>query len=454
MLPKFSNIKPSRFAISQTTALIRTKLPQSTSSSSGAAGAVLQPIRIHSTNHPTHPLAFLKQSRSQHHRWLSTNVRNLASKYSTYIAPRYDRSSLKASKVGKAIVLRGTAPFASTLRPNLTGGALPRSAGGYCLGGGGIGARHFSHTPAVQAQVVQNVSAGMRAFFIGGGKARFDGLDNKTGEKRFKAVSRIQDEVLRKVEKPFKPLEKGTNLEFHLSPTITAFSTSKDFHGQTLISPDLLSTLSIDFARALKDLSAVLVDLQHLSTLGDLPINLAHTPSGTVLTCRFPGCDAQIVSQLCDEVGIQRGIIREDEAWDQDKSVAMALLFPFAPGSMETSEIEDQEAGDYFEHTPNIPDQLDWHHLMSPHEPLISVDELLSNMETDSAINRDAPRYAFNHRSKSPSGYESLRDSDFAEHDPYVREELQTKGRSVGSEDYEGLEGIYRFLRECEHARH
>ena len=415
---------------------------------------VLQPIRIHSTNRSIHPLAFLKQSRSQH-RWYSTTIADLSSKYPSYIAPRYDRSSFPTSKVSKAIIRRGTAPFSSTLRPNLTGGALPRSAGGYCLGGGGIGARHFSHTPAVQAQVVQNVSAGFRAFVIGGGKARFDGLDSKTGEKRFKAVSKTEYEVLQKLEKPFKAFEKGTNLEFQLSPTITAFSTkvstnSPDSQGQTLACPEFLSSLSIDFARALKDLSAILTDLRCLSTLGDLPINLAHTPSGPVLTCRFSGCDAQIVSRLCDEVGIQRGIIREDEAWEQDKNVEMALLFPFAPGSSGASEMWDEGACDYFERSP---EQLDWRHMMSATQPHLSTDDLLLNTEDESMISHKAAQKISNHISNSPSGYESLRDSDFVEDDPYVCGGVQTKEIGGGRQDYEGLEGIYRFLKECEEAR-
>lgn len=290
---------------------------------------------------------------------------------------------------------------------------------------------------------------------MSGGKARFDGLDTKTGEKRFKAVARTEYEVLQKLEKPFKAFEKGTSLEFQLSPTITAFSTklstfSPDFQDHTLASPDFLSNLSVDFARALKDLSAILVDLRRLSTLGDLPINLAHTSSGPVLTCRFPGCDAEIVSRLCDEVGIQRGMIKEDEAWEQDKEVEMALLFPLAPGSSGASEMWDEKGCDYF---VQAPEQLEWRHMMSSREPLISTDELQSNVGNGSIISHKILQKPFNHTSNSPSGYESLRDSDFAEDDPYVCEELQARAIGGGSHDYDGLEGIYRFLNECQDTR-
>lgn len=446
--------------ISQTTALIRSKFPQTTTSGTTTAGALLQPIRISSNTHPTHPLAILKQSRSQH-RWFSSAVRNFSSKSGSQIRGRYDRSLFPVSAVSKTIVRRGGAPFASALRPNLTGGALPRSAGGYSLGGGGLagkGVRNFSHTPSAQAQVVQNVSAGIRAFFVGGGKARFDGLDSKTGEKRYKAVSMTEDEVLQKIDRPFKTHAKGTNLEFQLSPTITAFSTkfstagSTEFDAQTLLCPDTLSNISIDFARALKGMSAILADLHRLSTLGDLPISLSHTPSGPILNCRFPGCDARTVSSLCDEVNIQRGIVREDEAWERDRDVEMALLFPFAPGSVGTSEIGD-EAKDFFGPASAASGQLDWRHMMSPQEPLVPIfDELASN---GYEVPAPGTCLASSHQnSKSISGYESLRESDFTEHDPYVRaEELQARDSVSGSEGYEGLEGIYRFLKECEDAK-
>lgn len=394
-------------------------------------------------------MALLKQSRSQH-RWYSTAVRN-NSRSGPKIIGRYDRSSFPESKVSKTIVRQGVAPFASALRPNLTGGALPRSAGGYSLGGGGLagrGARHFSHTPSAQAQVVQNVSAGIRAFVVGGGKARFDGLDGKTGEKRYKAVSRTEDEVLQKIEKPFKTYAKGTNLEFQLSPTLTAFSTKISTDStvdHTLLCPEFLSNISIDFARALKDLSAILADLHRLSTLGDLPIMLSHSPSGPILNCRFPGCDAHTVSRLCDEVNIQRGIIREDEAWEQDRDVEMALLFPFAPETMGPS--EDEEANDCFGPASAASEQLDWRHMMAPQES-VPIDEVTSNGPAPGG------RRASYQKSKSLSGYESLGESDFTEADPYVREEMQTREFSVsGSEGYEGLEGIYRFLKECEDAR-
>ncbi|KAI5287902.1 hypothetical protein KEM55_009229, partial [Ascosphaera atra] len=59
-------------------------------------------------------------------------------------------------------------PFASGLRPNLTYGAFPRAVLGYALAGNvnlGGNARYFSHGVPRTAAVVDDVSAGMRAFY-------------------------------------------------------------------------------------------------------------------------------------------------------------------------------------------------------------------------------------------------------------------------------------------------
>lgn len=74
-------------------------------------------------------------------------------------ATKYSRADFPSSATARAVGrLTSRAPFASTLRPNLTGGAFPRTAGGYSLGGGRAGgARYFSHTPTAPAQVI-NVS--------------------------------------------------------------------------------------------------------------------------------------------------------------------------------------------------------------------------------------------------------------------------------------------------------
>ncbi|KAL8839085.1 MAG: hypothetical protein Q9170_001867 [Blastenia crenularia] len=455
LVPKALRIFNPRFAVTQAGALIRSRLPQT---STGAADAILQPIRIYSSANPVQRIALLKQSRSASLRKFSSQAR--------LNALRFDRPSFQKSKIGQAVTRSFGSPFASTLRPNLTGGALPRSAGGYSLGGSVRGIRHFSNTGGAQAQVIQNVSAGLRAFCVGGGRARYDGVDQKTGEKRFKAVSEAENRALRKIHQSSSAWMKGTSLEYRLNPTITALSasfptsTGRSFEGLTLGSDGFLDLLGIDFARALKDLSAILVDLKRLAAFGDLPISLITSHShGSTLAVRFAGCDSETVNRLCDEVGVLRGVIREDEAWNDDKDVEMALLFPFAPNNAikdsgdesalftKTIQADDEIA----------PEQLEWRNMMSPsgHDGQHTDDHSTSFDQ----INTPGSTY-MSHLSqgmmtpRSPSGYESLRESDFAADDPYYHQDLSPRrSRGQEAEGIQGLQSIYRFLAECDDAR-
>jgi len=312
---------------------------------------------------------------------------------------------------------------------------------------------------------VQNVSAGIRAFVIGGGKARYDGVDARTGAKKYKAITETEDQVLKKLStKPASVL--GSTLEFRLSPTITALGPSFPYttsNTTSLNAFSLLDTLSTDFARALRDLSLTLADLRRLSSLGDLPITLTSDPNGPALNVRFPGCDAKIVENLCDEVGVKRGVVKEDEGWRGDKAAEMALLFPFA--DMEDSLSEDGDA--YFEAAgAREPEGVDWRCMLSPSERPVTVrSEISSDMTSTELI----PRGPILTPLDSPEGYESLRDSDFGSDDvpcyplhhttdlhPTRKQETDLRSQSSErhrSEGYEGLEGIYRFLRECEDAR-
>jgi hypothetical protein len=213
----------------------------------------------------------------------------------------------------------------------------------------------------------------------------------------------------------------GSFIDFHLSPTVTALSPlaavfpypsavtglkNETVLAATLGSDGLLETLSIDFARALKDLSTIFADLKKLSILGDLPI-LLEKPS--VLRVRFPGVDAGTVEALCDDVGIQRGVVGQDENFDIAIGAPMALQFPYAP---------------------DCPGEKT---LTSPGGTLRSLigqefdDAFLDEMEGNPWLS-------------DPEGYESMSPPPLssAEH---------------CSEDFEGLEGIYRFLEECDRAK-
>ena len=166
---------------------------------------------------------------------------------------------------------------------------------------------------------------------------------------------------------------------------------------------------------------------------------------------------------------MRRGIIVEDEAWNekQNKDVEMALLFPFAPStspSVMSEDENDNDAARYFtfnNHNQYMiekpvqqdQDQLDWRPMMhstSTHPS--SLHDNTSFIDDDFATLKSPPHY-----SRSPSGYETLRDSDIDPDDPFLSSPLRARSShdagSRRSEEYEGVEGIYRFLRECEDVR-
>jgi hypothetical protein len=405
--------------------------------------AELQPIAVRTGNarQPVHPAAWLRQQRrAGGAKWFSTanlnaSVRRL---FSTgghaghKPGFRFDRSKLPTSTISRAVAqLTGRAPFASTLRPNLTGGTLGRTAGGYGIPGSGRigGARHFSHTPAAPAQVVQNVSQAMRAFWLSGQRARFDGT-GPNGEKRYRAVSTAEEDARLRMERAMKAIRPvpGAFVDFKISPTVTALSplgVMMNF-GRTeeqiaaagaasLNAEGFLDVLSVDFARALKDLAAVMTDLQSLAGLGDLPVLLE---KNNVLRVRFPGMDAETVERLCDDVGVKRGVVGQDPDFDDSPAVEVALRFPFAPDAGEDT-------------------------ITSPGGSLRSRGSGSSSSDVGEAFFVDEFEenpWQFTSDSE-PEGYGSL--------SPPI---LSSSGEHC-SEDFEGLEGIHRFLEECDRAR-
>ena len=247
-------------------------------------------------------------------------------------------------------------------------------------------------------------------------------------------------------ESPLAKSKRGTNLDFKLSPTITAlspvFSSAKqdsEINLSSLNDVDLLNNITLDLAHAVKDLAATLADLRTLSTFGDLPINLVITSSGPVLRIRFPGCDGDLVSRLCTEVGVRRGIIIEDEAWADEKDVEMALLFPFAPMGKDENRMESDDVASYFQ--PKTVDQeyapevLEWRNMLS------------SRTKSSQSVTTLPSPYR---KIDTPSGYESWRDSDFDEHGQNLSPVKTPTHSTIQSADYEGLEGIYKFLQECD----
>ncbi|KAI1840327.1 hypothetical protein JX266_013459 [Neoarthrinium moseri] len=417
----------ARTAAYKATKLVRKKLAAALQ----PANASLEPVLVRSTRprQPIHPSALLRQQKSR--RWHSTStyknidaaVRRFMSTGRIDALPKVDRTKFLNTQTGRVVAqLTGRAPFASTLRPNLTGGALPRTAGGYGLGSGRIGgARYFSHAPATQAQVVQNVSTAVRAFWISGQKAQFDGL-SPSGEKRYRAVSALQDETQRKMAAAPRRTP-GSYVDFALNPTVTALSplagafpfTATGAKVQSvdvtsLNTEGFLDVLSVDFARALKDLTTTLSDIKKLSALGDLPIELE---KGHIIRVRFPGVDADTVDTLLDDLGLTQGIVREDADFSVETGVSMALKFPFAPdaGGAET--------------------------VTSPGGSLRS----LGSFPAEDELFEDFSEVEENPWLQSPEleGYESM--------SPPISSGEHCSG------EFEGLEGVYRFLEECDRER-
>ncbi|KAL4905836.1 hypothetical protein BDW74DRAFT_167516 [Aspergillus multicolor] len=436
--------KPLRFAYAKAYKAVKAKI----SEPAQQVSLRVQPAYARIT--PRQPISRAAAIRQAHGRQFSTRATGSFASYFK-AAVQGDKASYRSPRIaGNVSRLTNRAPFASALRPNLTGGTLGRTAGGYAVGAGRIGgARYFSHAPAAPAQVINNVSVGVRAFFLSGQKARFDGIDPVTRNKKFKAVTVLQDEAERKMA-AIPRAAPGSFIDFKISPTITAFGLQKKFaptgaEAETLNSEGLLDFLSADFARALKDLAAILNDLKCLATLGDLPILLEDR---STIRVRFPGCDAETVERLCDEVGVQRGKVSQDADFDVRTGAELALLFPFAPSVAPSSDTDEfffqQETK-----TSQRPEEVDWQAMLSGEDatqtslgyPKQSIRELSFD---------DVTMFGSNPWAKSPSGYSSIGVSELG--DRAFFPDAVSYGITGSVSGFEGSEGIRRFIAECDQA--
>lgn len=242
-----------------------------------------------------------------------------------------------------------------------------------------------------------------------------------------------------------------------------------------------MTNLAVDFARALKDLAAIMNDLKRLATLGDLPLALINP---TTLRVRFPGCDAETVESLCRELNIRRGIVGQDEDFEAKHGAEMALLFPFAPSKTAS------EAGHYDRQKPTKRmkrDNIDWHNMLSPavapqYAVSLSAESYEFEFETISPHRKsqtqeaigfmtcdgdiiDNPWLSSRPLSAQMSDYSSLHPSDglgaaedeaamyFAPNHRQMHAHHHDPLKRSSHEDYEGLEGIYRFIEQCDQAR-
>lgn len=435
-----------RFAYEKACKAVRSKLPEQSQQLSLRA----QPAYARVARQPINRAAAIRQARS---RPFSTRAANSFISYIRSGLEGGERAAYQQSRIATNVSrLTSRSPFSSTLRPNLTGGTLGRTAGGYTIGAGRIGgARYFSNGPAAPAQVVNNVSAGVRAFFLSGQKVRFDGIDPISGNKRYKAVSKIQDQAERQMT-AIPRTAPGSHIDFQISPTITAIgamagaskkSTSTGtVESETLNSEGLLDMLSVDFARVLKDLTAVFNDLKRLSALGDLPIQL-HNKS--TIRVRFPGCDAETVESLCDEAGVQRGRIVQDEDFDARNGADVALQFPFAPSVPASPEVQY-----LFQDGSQAPEKVDWMAMMSPDNKSSSALEYPGKDGDDGFIFEDMDMLASNPWKSSLSGYSSINISDLG--DRAFFPEISSAGFLESTSGYDSTDGIHRFIAECDQA--
>lgn len=234
----------------------------------------------------------------------------------------------------------------------------------------------------------------------------------------------------------------GSYIDFQVNPTITALTPLSSVAGfcassepgspnETLNTDGLLDVLSVDFSRALKDLAAVLSDLQRLSDLGDLPITYR---SSGALRVHFPGCDAETVENLCEEIGVKRGVVIQDEDFDDFVGTEIALMFPFA-SSKTASEMEWKSGRQ---------DATDWQDMIEQRTEKYST---RSQSGCESLFEQIHPALEENNpwlsSCSSPEDYGSLSSPNTWSQSPKSSDPLE----------YQNFEGIYRFIELCDSAQ-
>jgi hypothetical protein len=259
-------------------------------------------------------------------------------------------------------------------------------------------------------------------------------------------VTVLQEQAGRKMRELSRSAP-GSHIEFRLPPTITALgcigvekesSQLSNYEGPTLNTPGLLDVLSGDFARALKELAAILNDLKRLSTLGDLPLSLH---DNSIIRVRFPGCDAESVERLCVEVGVTRGVIYQDPDFDSRNGAEVALLFPFAP----SRPASEDDLFFFHDHGSAGPDKIDWRQMMSSDKTGTRLSHSPCGQEFHLVESLDR-----NPWTKSLSGYSSFEASELGDREFFP--DLPAKPAASAAADFEGIQGIYKFLEECDRA--
>lgn len=390
-----------RAALKKGIGLLKSRLP-----TAQHTGRALEPIYAHLPQQNAHVHPTLRQKIAG--RWYSTTA-SLSHAASHGAAPRAARPASIPAHLGR---ITTSAPFASTLRPKLVGGAFPRTAGGYSLGGG---ARYFSHGPAAPAQVMQQVSQAMRAF-VQGSKNQLESY--RPYDKRASVRAQLAASLASQQGAP------GSYVDFDLSPTFTALSPLTSPAKTTLENTEFVHGLAADFGSMIGGLTAVYADLKRLSVLGDLPVTLVGARAD-VLRVHFRGCDRDFVERLCDEVGVLRGVVHEDERF------AFDLLAPGIATAVPA-----------------------WCQMMSDSPPE-STEYSEDGFDSDYESGSEADPSLLQSRI---SGSDGLLD-DYGESYYFDVGAVQVSSRPESEESrslersFEGLEGVHRFLGECDEYR-
>jgi len=164
---------------------------------------------------------------------------------------------------------------------------------------------------------------------------------------------------------------------------------------------------------------------------------------------------------LCRELNIKRGMVGQDENFDTRNGTEMALLFPFAPSNSAS------EAGFEMSNRPTKrvkKDRLEWHEMLTPPQGgSAGFSHLSATSQSHDAFEMIDEALGQNPWMSSPSGYSSLHESELLEtDDPVVyffqpQRNLSVPGQheehSGTANGYEGLEGIYRFIEQCDRVR-
>jgi len=257
---------------------------------------------------------------------------------------------------------------------------------------------------------MHQVNAAMRAF-VHSGKGQFDNYRRHDG--KFGRVG-VRAQIAASLAQQNAP---GAYVDFDLAPTWTCMSPFSRM--TTLENEAFLDGMSSDFGAMVAHLTAVFADVKRLSTLGDLPVKVVGE-NGEILRVTFSGCDREFVERLCNEVGVKRGVVHEDER--------------FAIGHL----------------APSI--ALGWRDMMAdPESPVSSTyseDGYSDDFEMESGDDAIGSLVS-----------ESISDADFyfdtpsAPSSAIVVPSPQNGLATTDILDFSGLQGVHRFLSESDEYR-